>query len=270
MEVSRVVDGAAGVCEDVVAVGERSVAVADGTSGFGDRSFTDGESDGRWYAARLVRALVDELDAGADLRPACAAAIGETGRALAAAVPGDADRSVRSAVAGHELPNAKVAAAARDDDGGLSYLVLGDTSAAFVDPSGRVSTPGVLDHVDERTARIRSELKARGADEAEAREGQLSHIRATRSFCNVPGGYWVARLNPLAAEFATTGRRAPDDGPVLCYTDGFDPLVGRLGVFADPPAMVRFAADEGVAALRDRLRTADDDPDDASAVLVGA
>ena len=266
------VDGAAGVCEDVVAVGERSVAVADGTSGFGDRSFTDGESDGRWYAARLVRALVDELDAGADLRPACAAAIGETGRALAAAVPGDADRSVRSAVAGHELPNAKVAAAARDDDGGLSYLVLGDTSAAFVDPSGRVSTPGVLDHVDERTARIRSELKARGADEAEAREGQLSHIRATRSFCNVPGGYWVARLNPLAAEFAATGTRTPADGPMLCYTDGIDPLVGRLGVFSDPPAMARVAADQSVAALRDRLRAAeaDDDgyPDDASAVLL--
>jgi len=267
-----VVDGAGDVCEDVVVVGERSVALADGTSGFGDRSFTDGESDGRWYAARLARALVDHADAGTALRPACAAAIRETGRALAAAVPGDADRSVRTAVAGRELPNAKVAAAAWDDDGGLSYLVLGDASAAFVDPSGHVSTPGVLDRVDERTARIRSELLARGADEASARENQLAHIRATREFCNVPGGYWVARLNPLAAEFAATGTRAPGDGPVLCYTDGFDPLVERLGVFADPPAMVRFAADEGVAALRDRLRAAEADgdgyPDDASAVLV--
>lgn len=273
-EVERVVDAGKTVCEDAVVAGDRCVVVADGTSGFGDRSFTDGASDGQWYARRVAAAFADRLDDGADLRAACAGAIRETGRALAAQVPGGADRSVRSAVAAHDLPNAKVAAA-RWDGEGLSYLVLGDVSVAGVDPDLHVSAPGVLDRVDERTARIRAELLARGADEATARAHQLTHIRATRSYCNAPGGYWVARLNPLAAEFATVGDRAPDDGPLLCYTDGFDPLVAPFGVFADPPAMARYAAVEGLGALRDRLRAAeaDDDahrhaPDDATAVLV--
>lgn len=273
-EVSRVVDAGKAVCEDAVVAGDRCVVVADGTSGFGDRSFTDGASDGQWYARRVAVAFADRLDDGADLRAACAGAIRETGRALAAQVPGDADRSVRSAVAAHDLPNAKVAAARWDDDG-LSYLVLGDVSVAGIDPERHASTPGVLDRVDARTARIRAELLARGADEATARAHQLTHIRATRSYCNVPGGYWVARLNPLAAEFATVGERAPTDGPILLYTDGFDPLVAPFGVFAAPSTMARYAADEGLGALRDRLREAEarDDthrhaPDDASAALV--
>jgi hypothetical protein len=270
-EVERVVDGASDVCEDAVVVGDRCVVVADGTSGFGDRSFTDGASDGRWYATRVAAAVADRLDDGADLRAACAGAVRETGRALAAGVPADADRSVRSAVAGWELPNAKVAAA-RWTDEGLSYLVLGDVSAAFADPAAHVTSPGVLDRVDAQTRRIRAELLARGVDEATARDHQRAHIRATRTYCNVPGGYWVARLNPLAAEFAATGERAPGDGPALLYTDGFDPLVST-GAFPDPPAMAAFAADEGVRALRDRLRTdergdADHAPDDASAALV--
>lgn len=271
MDVECVVDGAGEGCEDAVETGERCVVVADGTSGFGDRSFTGGASDGRWYAERLARAFVDRLDAGETLRAACADAIAETARALVDAVPADADRSVLTAVAAHELPNAKVVAARWGDDG-LSYLVLGDVSAAFVDPPDHVSAPGVLDRVDAQTARIRSELLARGVDEATAREHQLEHIRATRGFCNVPGGYWVARLNPLAAEFAATGTRAVDDGPVLCYTDGFDPLVGRDGAFVEPPAMARTAVETGVEALRDRLRAAEADtehaPDDASAALL--
>ncbi|MFB6169194.1 MAG: hypothetical protein ABEJ43_10170 [Haloferacaceae archaeon] len=270
-DVERVVDAGKDVCEDAVAVGDRCVVVADGTSGFGDRSFTDGASDGRWYATRLVAAFADRLDDGADLRAACAGAIRETARALAAQVPDDADRSIRSAVAARDLPNAKVSAARWDDDG-LAYLVLGDASVAGVDPAVHASTPGVLDRVDERTARIRSELLDRGVDPATVRDHQLTHIRATRRYCNVPGGYWVARLNPLAAEFATVGERAPDDGPVLLYTDGFDPLVGPLEVFDDPPTMAAFAAAEGVDALRDRLREAEAGAvhvvDDATAVLV--
>lgn len=273
-EVERMVDAGGSVCEDAVVVGDRCVVVADGTSGFDDRSFTDGESDGRWYARRVAAAFVERLDDGADLPTACAGAIRETGRALAAHVPGDADRSVRTAVAAHELPNAKVAAV-RWSESGLSYLVLGDVSAAFVDPAGHVSTPGALDRVDARTARIRAELLARDVDPTTVREHQLAHIRATRAHCNVPGGYWVARLNPLAAEFAETGERAAADGPVLLYTDGFDPLVAPLGVFEDPPAMARYAAAEGVGALRDRLREAEAREDgtghavdDASAALV--
>jgi hypothetical protein len=264
-EVSRVVDTGGDVCEDAVAVGDRCVVVADGTSGFGDHSLTDGASDGRWYARRLVAAFADRLDDGTDLRAACAGAIRETGRALAAQVPADADRSVRTAVATHDLPNAKVAAARWDDDG-LAYLVLGDVSVAGVDPDCHASTPGVLDRVDEQTARIRAELLDRGVDPATVRAHQLAHIRETRRYCNVPGGYWVARLNPLAAEFAAVGERGHGDGPLLLYTDGFDPLVGSLGAFADPPAMVRYAAAEGVGSLRDRLRAAQDD-DDATARL---
>lgn len=271
-EVEHVVDTGKDVCEDAVVAGDRCVVVADGTSGFGDRSFTDGASDGQWYARQVAAAFADRLDDGAALRAACAGAIRETARALAAQVPGDADRSVRSAVAAADLPNAKVAAARWDDDG-FSYLVLGDVSVAGVDPTLHASTPGVLDRVDERTARIRAELLARGVDPAAVRDHQLSHIRATRAYCNVPGGYWVARLNPLAAEFAAVGKRAPEDGPVLLYTDGFDPLVKSLGAFEDPPAMAAFAAAEGVGALRDRLRTAEtsDDAtavDDATAALV--
>ncbi len=273
-DVERVVDAGAAVCEDEVVVGDRCVVVADGTSGFGDRSFIDGESDGRWYARRVAATFVDRLDDGADLRTACADTIQETGLALAAHVPGDADRSVRTAVAAHELPNAKVAAA-RWSESGLSYLVLGDVSAAFVDPAGHVSTPGALDRVDARTARIRAELLDRDVDQTTVRKHQLAHIRSTRAHCNVPGGYWVARLNPLAAEFAETGEQTVDDGPLLLYTDGFDPLVAPLGVFDDPPSMARYAAAEGPAALLDRLREAEAGsdarlhaPDDASAALV--
>jgi len=200
----------------------------------------------------------------------------ETALAFAAQVPAGLDRSVRTAPEAHDLPNAKVTATRWGSDG-LSYLVLGDVSAAFVAPDDHVTSAGVLDRVDARTARVRAEMLARGADEATAREHQLVHVRRTRTHCNVPGGYWVARLNPLAAEFAATGTRAPDDGPALLYTDGFDPLVTTYDEFDDPPAMAAFAAEAGVDALRDRLRDAEAaDPgsvrvhgaDDAAAVLV--
>lgn len=276
MDTQAVVDGSGDACEDVVATGDRFAVVADGTSGFGGRSFTDGESDGRWYTARLVDALAERLADGRGLREACADAIRETALAFAAQVPAGLDRSVRTAPEGHDLPNAKVTAARWGSDG-LSYLVLGDVSAAFVAPDDHVTSAGVLDRIDARTARVRSEMLARGADEATAREHQLAHVRRTRTHCNVPGGYWVARLNPLAAEFAATGTRAPDDGPALLYTDGFDPLVTTYDEFDGPPAMAAFAAEAGVDALRDRLRDAEAaDPgsvrvhgaDDAAAVLV--
>jgi len=91
----------------------------------------------------------------------------------------------------------------------------------------------------------------------------VDYIRETGAYVNTPGGYWVAQLNPLAAEFASTGILSTDAvKTVLLASDGLDPIVthdsdadnGGIQSLGDSLAEGRA---KGVSTLVDRVRRAE-------------
>jgi len=247
--VDTAVDGGSSPCEDLVGSMDRSVWVLDGTSGFSDRSFTDATSDGRWYVETLDGHLRDHIRPGRTLQAALREAIADTAGELADLVPQGADESLETAVKRFELPACTVSVVRWDEDE-LRYLNLCDSSIRYrtADAAAvRVSAPGILSKVDAETQRRR---RASDSDRS-VRE----YIQDTRAYANTPGGYWVAQLNPLAAEYAATGRLDTDAAQSLVlHTDGLDPLVESI---SSGDELLEFAAANGAGPLIRRLRTAE-------------
>jgi hypothetical protein len=263
-ETETVVDPGGGVCEDLVGVVEGAAWALDGTSGSGDRSFTDGESDGRWYVEALDEALRRRVGDGP---PAAVVegAIGDVTERLADAVPADATESPETAVRREELPACTVAMATWDEET-LRQYVLCDAALVRRDAVGveRVSSPGALDELDAATLRARqSYLADNPGDHEGAVAASADRVRAGRRHANAPGGYWVAQTNPAAARFGAT-RATPVDAveDVLLHTDGFDPLVESYGAFTDWDAALDEVRESGLAAVVERLREVErSDPD---------
>lgn len=256
------VDGTEEPCEDLIRIADGAAWVLDGTSGFSDRSFTDAASDGRWYVETIDSQLCERIHDGDDLEFVLADAIEATARELATRVPDDASESIDSAVKQYELPACTVSMVRWNDDS-FEYLSLCDASVTYQLARGgvrEITSSGVLDLVDAETQRLRAASKRNGDGQYEA---VVEYIRETRAYANTPGGYWVAQLNPLAAEFASTGILSTDDvEAVLLASDGLDPIVthdsdtdnGGIQSLGDALAEART---EGVSTLVDRVRRAE-------------
>lgn len=251
-------DPGGSVCEDLARTTEGAAWVFDGTSGFGERSFTDAVSDGRWYVETLDSALGSRISRDESLETLLETAIADTAQQLAQCVPDDADASLDTAVKRYELPACSVSVL-RWDDERVDYLNLCDASLLYGLSDGsveRVTTPGVLAEVDAETQRLRN---LAGDDTAEATDEDVrSYIRDTRQYANTPGGYWVAQQNPLAARFATTGTvdRSQLEAAILC-SDGIEPIVELHDDLADWSSVLSFSVDEGVEAVVDAVRDAE-------------
>lgn len=256
--IDTAVDGGAGTREDLVGTADSAAWVLDGTSGFGERSFTPGPTDGRWYVEAMDRAFRERLHADASLTDVVAESIAAVARDLAEHVPDAADASLETAVKRHELPACTVSLV-RWDDAELEYLVLCDATVAYATADGdaeRVSTPGVLDRIDAETQRLRARTDS--GDDDEPADVVTEQLRRTRAYANTPGGYWVAHQNPLAATFASTGRVAvAETDVVLLHSDGLDPLVAVDPAFDAWSDVLSFAATNGASATIDRLRDAE-------------
>ncbi|MFC7242093.1 hypothetical protein ACFQO7_06320 [Catellatospora aurea] len=137
--------------------------------------------------------------------------------------------------------------------GGLAeYLVLGDTVVVLDMSDGAplvVTDPREV--VISRSYQPAYEATAAGSDE---RRQVLRELRAHR---NAPGGFWLAKDDPRAADEALTGSRPVLElsGAVL-LSNGAGRFVDRFGL-ADWPGVLAVLASQGPAEIIRQVRQAE-------------
>lgn len=165
-------------------------------------------------------------------------------------------------VASSISPSATVAVV-RVSGGLFEYLVLGDAVVVLDRADGAPLV--VSDHREEIAGRpYRNVLEAtpEGSDEyARALRG----LRATR---NRPGGFWVAKDDPRAADEAITGSRPVSEVTrAALLSNGASRVVDMFGL-ADWPEVMTVLATSGPAEIITRVRRAESrhavSPDDAT------
>ncbi len=207
-----------------------------------------------WYAHRLGTALLAGLSRYRDRDRDLASLLGD-----AIAEVADTHRDTCD-IADPSSPSATVVAVRCDGDR-LDHLVLAD-SLLVLDRVGDV--PLVV--ADEREVRVGRPLRAAvyaappGTDEYDrVLQAARTTLRASR---NQPGGFWVAKDDPRAAEEAVTGSVPVRDlaGAAL-LSNGVTCLVDRYGL-ADWPEVLELCGTMGPAEVIRRVREAEaGDPD---------
>ncbi|NES27366.1 hypothetical protein GCE86_13155 [Micromonospora terminaliae] len=214
-----------------------------------------------WYTHRLGGALLGRLsrDDGRDLATILAAAIGE----LAAEHRGTCD------IADPGSPQATVAIV-RARRGRLDHLLLAD-SFLVLDQAG--GGPRVVTDGREAAARRACSAPLAGLPEGtpEYERVRAACSQALRARRNRPGGYWIAKDDPHAAEEAVTGSR-PLHGlaGVALLSNGASRIVSPYGV-TDWPGVLALLAAGGPEEVVRRVRHAEAGsaapvPDDATVV----
>jgi hypothetical protein len=207
-----------------------------------------------WYATRLGGALLGLLSLAPD-------------RGLAALLAHSIDQVTDAHrgtcdVANPISPSATVAIL-RVVGGRLDYLVLGDS---FLVLDRHASGPLVV--TDPREVRIarRYEDMLTGVSKGTDEYGRI--LRELRAHRNRPGGFWLAKDDPRAADEAVTGGCATSEvaGAVL-LSNGASRIVDQFGL-ADWPEVFAIAASDGPAEVIWRVRQAEAlhavAPDDAT------
>lgn len=196
-----------------------------------------------WYASRLGGSLLSLLSLVRDrsLSALLAEAIEQV----------TDDHRDTCDVADPISPSATVAIL-RLSDGLIEHLVLGDSVLVLDRRDGAplvVSDPREV--IISRSYRSALEAAAEGSDEY---HGVLRELRANR---NQPGGFWVAKDDPLAADEAITGSCPISEltGAVL-LSNGASRIVDRFRL-ADWPGVMAVLASSGPAEIIHRVRQAE-------------
>jgi len=193
-----------------------------------------------WYATRLGGSLLGLLALAGDrgLPALLAAAIGQV----------TDDHRDTCDVANPISPSATVAILRRSGDR-IEYLVLGD-SFVVLDKAG--GAPLVVTDPREviisRSYRSALEATAEGSDEYHR---VLLDLRANR---NQPGGFWLAKDDPRAADEAITGSCPISEltGAAL-LSNGASRIVDQFGL-ADWPGVMAVLTSSGPAEIVHRVR----------------
>jgi hypothetical protein len=245
--------------EDFVGAGPDAIVLLDGAGIPGTESIC--AHGVAWFTRRLGGALLGRLaaDDGTDLVGVLGDAIAEVADAHRA---GCDIRHVNS-------PSATVAIV-RVDGERLDHLLLADSYLLLDD-----RLHGVQALTDGREATVRSESFAPLADEM---AGTPSYdrvldacVQALRSRRNQPGGYWIAKDDPRAAEEAVTGSRPLRELESLSLlSNGASRIVTPYGR-TDWPGVLHLLRTHGPAEVIRRVREAErtpgpdgGDPDDAT------
>ncbi|GAA1363670.1 hypothetical protein [Catellatospora chokoriensis] len=196
-----------------------------------------------WYAVRLGGSLLGLLSLHPDrgLTAVLAAAIEQV----------TAEHRDTCDVADPISPSAAVAVLRLSGDR-LDHLVLGDAVLVLDRCAG---APLVV--TDPREVVIARTYESELAGKAEGSEEYRRILRELRAHRNRPGGFWVAKDDPKAADEAQTGSCAIADlsGAAL-LSNGASRIVDRFGLTDWPGALAVLAAD-GPAAVIDRVRQAE-------------
>ena len=200
-----------------------------------------------WYTHRLGGALLGRLsrDDGQDLAAILAATIDETA----------ADHRTTCDITNPSSPQATVAIV-RAHQGRLDYLLLADSFLALDQVS---DGPQVI--TDEREVAARRtclaplEGVAMGTREYDhIRDSCIVALQARR---NQPGGYWIAKDDPRAAEEAVTGGRLLHDlHSVALLSNGASRIVSPYGL-TDWPGVLELLGSRGPAEIIRRVRQAE-------------
>ncbi len=200
-----------------------------------------------WYTHRLGGALLGRLsrDDGGDLASILAATIGEIA----------ADHSGTCDIANPISPQATVLIA-RAHQGRLDYLLLAD-SFLVLDQTGGESHV-ITDDREVATRRICTaplDGVPPGTPEYDRiRDSCIEDFRARR---NQPGGYWIAKDDPHAAEEAVTGS-CPLQGldSIALLSNGASRIVSPYGV-TDWAGVLELLNTQGPADIIGRVRQAE-------------
>jgi len=196
-----------------------------------------------WYANRLGVSLLGLLSLGRD---------GSLSALLAEAVERVTDEHRDTCDVANPISPSATVAILRRSGGLLEHLVLGD-SVLVLDRADR--TPLVVadrrEVVISRSYRSALEATAEGSDEYHR---VLRELRANR---NRPGGFWVAKDDPRAADEAITGSCPISEltGAVL-LSNGASRIVDRFRL-TDWPEVLAVLAASGPAEIIHRVRQAE-------------
>jgi hypothetical protein len=240
--------------EDFFAAGPATAVLLDGAGVSGIESIC--RHGVAWYACRLGGELVGALaqDDGHDLPTV----LGEAIERVANAHRDTCD------LADPSSPAATVAILRLTGDR-ADYLVLGDSVLVL---DRRDSGPSVVEDRREVTVgrRFRAAFEAAtGADRERARGEFIDVLRANR---NQPGGFWVAKDDPRAADEAITGHcRIIDVTDAILLSNGASRIVDRFRA-ADWPQALEIVRKQGPMEIIRRVRAAErkdgTNPDDAT------
>jgi hypothetical protein len=140
----------------------------------------------------------------------------------------------------------------RRSDGYLEHLVLGD-SVLVLDRV--VGAPHVV--TDPREVIISRSFESALAATAEGSEAYHRVLRDLRANRNQPGGFWLAKDDPRAAEEAITGRcPTPELTGAALLSNGASRIVDRFGL-TDWPGVLTILATSGPAGIIDHVRQAE-------------
>lgn len=196
-----------------------------------------------WYAVRLGGSLLGLLSLHPDrsLTAVLAAAVEQV----------TGEHRDTCDVADPISPSAAVAMLRLSGDR-LDHLVLGDAVLAL---DRAADTPLVV--TDPREVVIARSYEPKLLGKAEGSEEYRRVLRELRAHRNRPGGFWVAKDDPKAADEALTGSCATADlsGAAL-LSNGASRIVDRFGLTDWPGALAVLAAD-GPATVIDRVRQAE-------------
>jgi hypothetical protein len=200
-----------------------------------------------WYTHRLGGALLGRLsrDDGQDLAAVLAATIDEIA----------ADHRTTCDITNPSSPQATVAIVRAHQDR-LDYLLLADSFLALdqlFDGPQVITDPSEVDA--RRICLAPLEDVAMGTPEYDhTRDACIVALQARR---NQPGGYWIAKDDPRAAEEAVTGSRLLHDlDGVALLSNGASRIVSPYGL-TDWPGVLELLGARGPAEIIRRVRQAE-------------
>jgi hypothetical protein len=200
-----------------------------------------------WYTHRLGGALLGRLsrDDGRDLAAILATTIGEIA----------AEHRDTCDITNPSSPQATVMIV-RAHRGRLDYLLLADSFLVLDQVRGG---PQVITDEREVTARriCLAPLEGVATGTPEYDRIRASCIEALRARRNQPGGYWIAKDDPHAAEEAVTGSRPlPDLNSFALLSNGASRIVSPYGL-TDWPGVLELLSANGPAEIIRRVRRAE-------------
>lgn len=142
----------------------------------------------------------------------------------------------------------------------IEYSVLGDSYLSIATEKSVVTiTDDRIKNIAVKERKIVREMRNCGVDEKsiEYIQARKKLICAELNFQNIDGGYWVAGLNPLAAEKAISGTFSLDESEkflVFAASDGLARLVTHFGAFKDLNSLGKEILHVGSVNIFNRLR----------------
>ena len=196
-----------------------------------------------WYASRLGGSLLSHLSLVRD--PSLSAVLAEAIEQVTN------DHRDTCDVADRISPSATVAIL-RQSDGLIEYLVLGD-SVVVLDRADGV--PLVVS--DPREVIIGRSFQSAFEAAAPASDEYHRILRDFRAHKNQPGGFWVAKDDPRAADEAITGSCPISElTGVVLLSNGASRIVDRFRL-VDWPGVMAVLASSGPAEIIHRVRQAE-------------